>query len=206
VLFFLGHVLYHGFSNRSRSGFDHSRCSGCRSSSGLSFLATTTHFTWVIRRTTVLGQGAGRCGFNHRSSHFGNHRGFNHRRRLCNHYRCGFNHFGSRGWRFLNHRGRRWRFNRGGRFGSPLEGSLFFANFTHGRGCFFDNRCFCCGFNHWCRLNHRSRFNGNHFGFWLCVANRGNFHLRNHWGFDRGSGFDHWRFNSWRLNLWGLGS
>ena len=90
VLCFLGLVLY-------RLG-----C-GC---SSFGFLAATTHFTWVIRRTAVFGQGAGRCDFNHRGSHFGNHRRFNHWLRLDNHHRRCFNHFGNRGRCFFYHRGR----------------------------------------------------------------------------------------------------
>ena len=101
--------------------------------------------------------------------------------------------------------GRRWRFNRCSRFGGPLEGGLFFANFTHSRGSFFDHRSFCSRFDYWLRLNRWSWLNGNHVGFWLCIANRGNFHFRNHWGFDRGRGFNDWRFNNRHFNRWGFG-
>jgi hypothetical protein len=185
-----------------------SRCgSGC-SSGGFSFPATTTHFTWVVRRTAVFGQGTGRRGFNHGRCDFNNYGRFNHGCRL-NHWGWLGNHFGSRCRRFFYHRGRCWRFNRCSWFGSPLEGGLFFANFTHCRGSFFDNR----GFNHWLRLGYRCRLDSSHFDFWLNVAHfthfaywRGDFHFRNHWGFDRGSGFDDWRFNNRRFNHWGLGN
>ena len=196
VLCFLGLVLY-------RLG-----C-GC---SSFGFLAATTHFTRVVRRTAVFGEGACRCSFNHRGGHFGNHWGFNfnHGRRLSNRRRL--NHWGWLGDDFSNrcrcffyHWGRRWRFNRCSRFGGPLEGGLFFANFTHSRGSFFDHRSFYSRFDYWLRLNRWSWFNGNHVGFWLCIANRGNFHFRNHWGFDRGRGFNDWRFNNRRFNRWGFG-
>ena len=180
VLCFLGLVLY-------RLG-----C-GC---SSFGFLAATTHFTRVVRRTAVFGEGACRCSFNHRGGHFGNHWGFNfnHGRRLSNRCRC-----------FFYHWGRRWRLNLCSRFGGPLEGGLFFANFTHSRGSFFDHRSFYSRFDYWLRLNRWSWFNGNHVGFWLCIANRGNFHFRNRWGFDRGRGFNDWRFNNRRFNRWGFG-
>ncbi len=204
VLFFQGLVLYHGFSNRSRrfDSFDYSRSGGSSSSGGcLSFLAATTHFTWIVRRTAVFAQGAGRSSFNHGCFNFSNNRGFNsHWCRLGNH---DFNH---RCWRFLYNRRRRGSFDRGGRFGSPLEGGLFFANFTHRWGSFFDSRSFNYGFNHWLRFNNRRRFNGDRFGFWLGVANRGYFHFRNHWGFDRGSCLNSGGLNDRCFNRWGLGN
>jgi hypothetical protein len=202
--------------------------SGCGS---LSFLATATHFTWVVRRTAVFGQGAGRCGFNHRGGDFGNHWRFNHWRGLND--RCwlndwsrlgshGFeNHgFDNRCWRFFYHGGRCWRFNRCGWLGRPLEGGLFFANFTHLRGG-FDSRRFNDGFNHWLRLDDRCRLDSGHFHFWLGFLSRGNFHFRSGWRFDWGSGFDHWRFDhgglnnrrfddggfsGWRFYYWRLGN
>lgn len=184
---------------------------GCGCSS-FGFLAATTHFTWVVRRTAVFGEGACRCSFNHRGCHFGNHRGLNfnhggrlHNRRRLNHWGWLGDDFGNRCRRFFYHWGRCWRFHRGSWFGGPLEGGLFFANFTHSRGSFFDHRSFYSRFDYWLRLNHWSRFNGNRFSFWLCVANRGNFHFRNHWGFDRSCGFNHWRFNSRRFDRWGFG-
>ena len=205
VLCFLGLVLY--------------RLGNGSGSSSFGFLAAATHFTWVIRRTAVFGEGACRRSFNHRGGHFGNHRGFNfnhgrrlHNRRRLNHWSWLGDDFSNRCRCFFYHWGRRWRFNRCSRFGSPLEGGLFFANFTHRRGSFFGsrglNRSFCYGFNHWLRLSSRCRFNGNHFGFWLCVANRCyfHFHFRNHWGFDRGGGFDSRGFNNWSFNHWGLGN
>src|SRR5450830_1286723 len=189
------------------SVFDHfggSRCGSGSSGGSFGFLAATAHFTWVVRRTAVFGQGNGRCGFNHRGGGFGNDGRFNHWRRLGNRYRSGFNHFDNRGWRYFYHRGRGGRFNRCGRFGCPLEGGLFFANFTHGRGGFFDNRCFYNGFNHWLWLNHRGRLSSSYFGFWLGFANRRNFHFRNHWGFDRGGCFYDRCFNHWGLGDWCL--
>ena len=102
---------------------------------GFGFLATTTHFTWVVRGTAVFGQGAGRCCLNHGCGNFGNHRRFNHWRRFndrsrLNHWGWFGNHdFGNRCWRFFCRWGRFWRFNRSGWFGSPLEGGLFFTNF-----------------------------------------------------------------------------
>ena len=202
VLCFQGLVLNRGWS------LDHfgSRCgSGC-SSGGFSFLAATTHFTWVVWRTAVFGQGAGRRGFNHGRCDFGNHWRFNHGCRL-NHWGGLGNHFGNRCRRFFHHRGRCWRFNRCSWLGSPLESGLFFANFTHCRGGFLDNRRVNDGFNHWLRLDYRCRLDSSHFDFWLNVAHwRGNFHFRNHWGFDRGSGFDDWRFNNRRFNRWRLGN
>jgi hypothetical protein len=156
---------------------------GCRSG-GLSFLATATHFTWVVRRTAVLGQGAGRRGFSRRSGDFGNYWRFNHWRGL-NDWRWLGNHgFDSRCWRFVYRRGRRWRFNRGGWLGSPLEGGLFFANFTHFRGGFDSSGYFGDRFNHRLRLDDRCRLDSGHFHFWLGFLNRCNFHFRNDWRFD----------------------
>ena len=195
-------------------------CFPCRGSSccGFSFLATTTHFTWVVRCTAVFSQGADRCGFNHWRCHFGNDRCFNHGRRFndrsrLNHWGWLGNHdFGNRCRRFFYHWGRFWRFNRSGWLGSPLEGGLFFTNFTNFTNFWsgFDNRCFDNRFNHWLRLNDR------HFNFWLGFRCLGNFHFRNSRCFDWGSGFDNrclynWRFNCWcfnnrRFNHWGLGS
>ena len=57
-------------------------------------------------------------------------------------------------------------------------------------------------FNHGLRLNNRSGFNRNHFGFWLGVTNRCHFHFRNRWGFDRGSCFNDRRFNHWGFGNW----
>lgn len=79
---------------------------------GFSFLATTTHFTWIVRCTAIFGQGAGRCGFNHWRCHFGSYRCFNCGCRFCN--RSGLNHwgwlgnhdFGNRCWRFFYRWGR----------------------------------------------------------------------------------------------------
>ena len=186
-----------------------SRCgSGC-SSGSFSCLATTTHFTWVVRRTAIFGQGANGSRFNHRRCDFGNHWRFNHGCRLD---RWGWfgNHFGNRCRRFFYHGGRCWRFNRCSGFGRPLEGGLFFANFTHCRGSFFDSRGFNSGFNHWLSFNYGCRLNSSHFHFGLGFANRRNFHFRNHWGFDRGGcfddrgfnrrGFSNWRFNNRRFN------
>ena len=195
--------------------FGSSRCgSGC-SGGGLSFLAAATHFTWVVRRAAIFSQGAGRGCVNHRGGDFGYHWCFNHWRRLGNHHRSGFNHFGNRCWRFFCHRGRGRRFNRSGWLGSPLEGGLFFANFTHCRGGLFDNRRFNHGFNHWLRLNHRCRLDSGDFRCRLGFANRCNFHFRHHWGFDRGGCFDDWSFNyrrfncrglnHWRFNCWRFG-
>src|SRR5471032_317044 len=181
----------------SRSG------SGC-SGGGLSFLAAATHFTWVVRRAAIFGQCAGRGCFNHRGGNFGNHWRFNHWRRLGNHNRSGFNHFGNRCWRFFCHRGRGWRFNRSGWFGSPLEGGLFRSNFTHCRGGLFDSRRFNHGFNRRLRLNYRCRLDRGDIHCWLSFANRCNFHFRHHWGFDRGRCFDDWSFNYRRLNCRGL--
>jgi hypothetical protein len=211
VLFFQGLwvVLCH-FFNGTRglvddrgSVLDHfgdSRCGSGSSGGRFGFLATTAHFTWVVRRAAVFGQGAGRCGFNHRGGGFGNHGRFNHWRRLGNHYRSGFNHFGNRGRCGFYHGGR--RFNRGGRFGSPLEGGLFFANFTHGRGGGFDNRSFYNSFNHWLWLNHWGRLGGSHFFLRLDFANRRNFHFRSRGGFDRGGCFYDRCFNHWGLGDW----
>lgn len=185
-----------------------SRCgSGC-SSGSFSCLATTTHFTWVVRRTAIFGQGANGSRFNHRRCDFGNHWRFNHGCRLD---RWGWfgNHFGNRCRRFFYHGGRCWRFNRCSGFGRPLEGGLFFANFTHCRGSFFDSRGFNSCFNHWLSFNYGCRLNSSHFHFGLGFANRRNFHFRNHWGFDRGGcfddrgfnrrGFSNWRFNNRRF-------
>lgn len=210
-----GSVLNFCFDGRClRNRFDYGR-GRCRCFFGfflqtLGFTLATTHFTWVVRRTAVFGEGAGR-GFNHWGGHFGNHWGFHdHRSRLgnhnrfCNHRRFGDNHFSSRCWSFF-YRCRGRGFGDDGWLGSPLEGGLFFANFTHSRGSFFDHRSFYSRFDYWLRLNRWSWFNGNHVGFWLCIANRGNFHFRNRWGFDRGRGFNDWRFNNRRFNRWGFG-
>ena len=195
------------------------RCSCC---GGFSFLATTTHFTWVVRRTAVFGQGADRRSFNHWRSNFGYHRRFNHWRSLndrswLDHWGWLSHHdFGNRCWRFFYHWGRFWRFNRSGRFGSPLEGGLFFTNFasfTYFWRC-FDSRCFNNGFNHWLGLNYRCGFNRGHFNFWLGFRSLRNFHFRNDRRFDWGGGFynrcfddgsfsnrrfNHRCFNDWRL-------
>ena len=177
----------------------------CRSSGGsFGFLAATTHFTWIVRCTTIFGQGAGGRCFNHRSGDFGNHWRFNHGCRFGYHDRSGFNHFGHRCWRFFYHRGRRWCFNRSGRFGSPLEGGLFFTNFAHFWSR-FDNRCFNHRFYHWLRLNHWGWLNRSHFNCWQGFLNRCNFHFGNNRRFDRGDGFHDWRFNYRRFYHWGLG-
>ena len=48
-----GSVFNHGFSGRCFGG------SSCCSGGCLGFFATTAHFTWIVRRTTIFGQGAG---------------------------------------------------------------------------------------------------------------------------------------------------
>lgn len=88
------------------------RGSCCGSCCGFSFLATTTHFTWVVRGTAVFGQCTDRGCFNHRCCHFGNYRSFNHGRRFYDRSRLnhwgwlGDHDFGNRRWRFFHHRGR----------------------------------------------------------------------------------------------------
>ncbi|MCT4480239.1 hypothetical protein N0U24_24310, partial [Peribacillus frigoritolerans] len=149
--------------------------------------------TWVVRCTAVFGQGAGRCGFNHWSGDFSHHWRFNHGRWFNHWRRLGNRDFCNRCWRFFYHRGRCWRFNRGCWLGRPLEGGLFFANFTHFWSC-FDNRGVNHCLDHWLRFNHRCRLNGSHFSFWLGFVNLSHFHFWNHWGFDWGSGFDSWSF------------
>jgi len=212
-----GSVLNHGFGDRSRGCFDHFSngwsCFGSglgSSGSCFSFLATTTHFTRVVRRTAVFGQGADWSCFNHRSGDFGNHWRFNHWLRLGNHgngFR-GDNHFSDWRWSFFDDWSRCWCFdcfNHCGWLGGPLERGLFFANFTHFRG-WLGNRCFNNGFNHWLLFNNNLRL-GNHFSYRLRLANFTNvtsrryfhFHFRNSWRFDRSRCFNYRCFDDWRL-------
>lgn len=169
-------------------------CCGSRCS-GFSFLATTTHFTWVVRGTAVFGQGTDRCCFNHWRGNFGNHRRFNHgcrfndRSRLNHGGWLGNHDFGNRCRRVFYHWGRFWRFNRRGRLGSPLEGGLFFTNFTNFWSR-LDNRSFNDCFSHWLRFNRRCFFNRCHFNFWLGFLNRSNFYFRNNFHFRHNRRFD----------------
>jgi len=166
---------YHGFS-RSSSGSQFGFLL-----QALGFTLAATHFTWVVRCTAVAGQGADRCGFNHRRWLFGYHRCGN--RSWCFHL----------GWLLGSH----WLFNHyrlGNRsrcrcFLNRLDG-LFFSNWR--LGCRFGSRLLG---NHWLGFNHHGRL-GNHFNLGLLFNNGSYFHCWSHWGFYWRSGFNHRSFRS----------
>src|SRR5471030_3114119 len=188
------------FSSRGRScldDFSNNRCwlgSGRgRSGSQFGFLLQTlgftlaaTHFTRVVRRTAIFGQGTGWGGFDHRCNHFCYNRGFNHWSRLGSH-----NHWlGHHRFSYRSFSDWRWRFNDW--LCNPVERGLLFTNFAdsfgHGLGDRFDNR-FCD--NHW--LSDESRFGGS-LNFRLCFTNRLYFNFRSRWSFYRSSRFNNRRF------------
>lgn len=183
---FSNHRLNHSFfSHRGRSCLDHFSNHGWlgsdwRSSGSqfgfllqtLFFTLATTHFTWVVWRAAAWRQSADRCwSFNHRGWRFGHHGCFDNR---CFNDRCWFGsltffkHRGFKHWRFNNRCFHHWRWGfSNSRFGNPVEGSLLFANFTHGFGYGF-----CDGFNHRLRSHNwrwlylrQGLLNWSHFDF-----------------------------------------
>lgn len=140
----------------------------------LGFTLTATHFTRVVRCAAIAGQGAGRCGFDHRSR-FGNGRGcsrcglFSLHRRLCRQGVLDRRRLSRRGWNlgcFFNH----WCLDH--RFRNRLLDNWLLSNYRlvlDGHACFgsgFSRLFFACrlhfdgwscrrlhcagGFNHWC--------------------------------------------------------
>jgi len=185
-----GGLDHHWRFYRSRLGGHHGFS---RSSSGsqlgfllqaLGFTLAATHFAWVVRCTAIAGQGADRRGFGFDSGcgRFGHHRCCNRSRlfnlgRLLGRYRL-FNHhcwLGNRGWRrgLLNRRD-----------------GLFFNHWRWGYR-------FCCRLfgNHGLGFDNHDRF-GSHFNLSLLFSHWSHFHCRNHWGFYRRGGFNHWGFRS----------
>ena len=176
------------------SWFDSRRLSGSSGSlfgfllQTLGFTLATTHFTRIVRRAAICGQGAGRCWLFNRGRCFDNHGCFDHWSRLDHFWLDRFHGFWCRFW--LDNRCRcNW-------LGGPVERSLLLAGRLWG---LFLGRCFegrLSGY-HWL-LDDRCRL-GDHFSFSnLGFMGRGDFHFWRSSGFYRSSGFDYRSFSNWR--------